>query len=939
MIGQPAVLVLPGALAGVAGGIFLADAGAGVPELVALLAAGCLVAALVAAAVRARPALLAVPVAAITVGAVVGAWRAPTAQPPTGPGTVAGAVGDTEWVVDGTLADDPRLRPQNAQAVLERIALSTADDSQGEARPARGVAGKVLAWLPRSVELKAGDRIRFTARLDEPQDFDGFAYRAYLARQGISAVTRAYDVEVVGREPRPVATVALGLRAILLDGLQRTVPEPAAALAAGILLGVRSGIDQEIEDSFTTSGLTHVVAISGWNIAIVAAVVGSLSTPLRRRPGGRWISPVVMSATIGFYVLLTGAGPSVVRAALMAGAMLVARVGGSRAHAASALMLAALIMLVAAPAVLWDVGFQLSLLATAGLIIAAEPIAARLSRWPRILRDPISLTLAAQITTLPVILFNFDRLSLIAPLANVLVVPLVPVVMLAAALAAIIGALHAAVTVPLVGDALVWSVGGAAWLYVSAMIAAAAVTSTVPYAAVDVSVPAWLAIAYYPALAIGWLAVPRVGAKREQRAVTYDLEPIPISAGRSARAALAHTVLAAVGVVARRLARPLPLGGATLLVLAAIGLARAPDGRLHLVTLDVGQGDAILIETPSGKTILVDGGPHPDLTLRRLADELPLQAWTLDVVILTHPHEDHVAGLVEVLRRYAVGTVLEAGRHYDSATYPRFLAEVAADGADLVRARAGQRLEIGDGVTFEVLYPSAADAAAPLPEGDVNNASVVGVLRFGAFSALLTGDAELPVERLLIGRDALQPVTVLKVGHHGSHSSTSPALLAAVQPAIATISTGVDNEYGHPAPETLQALAGQPGVTVYRTDQHGTVDVVTDGRTVSVETDRGAGRASALLTHQAASAVTIAAWPSRPSPPPASCSSTSAYRKASWSTARVSRTSPQRPRDWSPPPASRWMWPSSRSPPCSTTSTSCRHGEAAAGTERWVRHT
>ena len=938
MIARPAVLVLPGALAGVAGGIFLADAGAGLPDLVALLTAGCLVAALVAAALRARPALLAVPVAAITVGAVVGAWRAPTAQPPTGPGTVAASVGDTEWVLAGTLTDDPRLRPENAQAVLDRIALAAPDTSAGGPRPARTVAGKLLAWLPRSVELKAGDRIRFTARLDEPQDFDGFAYRAYLARQGISAVARVYELEVVGREPNPVATVALGLRAVLLDGLQRTVPEPAAALAAGILLGVRSGIDQEIEDSFTTSGLTHVVAISGWNIAIVAAAVGSLSTPLRRRPGGRWISPVVMSAAIGFYVLLTGAGPSVVRAALMAGAMLVARVGGSRSHAASALMLAALIMLVAAPAVLWDVGFQLSLLATAGLIIAAEPIAARLAGWPAILREPISLTLAAQITTLPVILFNFDRLSLIAPLANVIVVPLVPLVMLAAALAAVVGALHAAVTLPVVGDALVWLVGGAAWLYVSAMIAAAGVTSAFPYAAVDVSVPAWLAIAYYPALAIGWLVARRARAKHEQRPVTDDLEPIATSTGRSGRSR-AQTVTAAAGVVARRLVRPLPLSCATLLVLTAFALARAPDGRLHLITLDVGQGDAILVESPSGKTILVDGGPHPDLTLRRLAEELPLQAWTLDVVILSHPHEDHVAGLVEVLRRYEVGTVLEAGHPYDSATYPRFLAEVAADGAQLVLARTGQRVDIGDGVTFEVLYPSAVDAAAPLPEGDINNASVVGVLRFGGFSALLTGDAELPVERLLIGRDALQPVTMLKVGHHGSHSSTSPALLAAVRPMIATISTGTGNAYGHPAPETLQALADAPGVTVYRTDQHGTVDVVSDGRNMSVETDRGVGRASAVLSHHAAAAVTIAAWPSLLSPPPASCSSTSVCPKASWSTAKVSRASPRRPLVWSPPPASRWMWPSSRSPPCSTTSTSCRRGEAAAGTERSGRHT
>src|SRR4029079_11077564 len=190
-----------------------------------------------------------------------------------------------------------------------------------------------------------------------------------------------------------VAEMAGVARRWLLGGLNEMVPEPEAALGAGILLGVRSSIAPEVADAFAVAGLTHVVAISGWNIAIVAAIVGALLRPLEERRGGRWLTPGAAAGTIAGYVVMTGASPSVVRAALMAGAMMVARFGGSRAHAASALCLAAVVMLVAAPSVLWDVGFQLSALATAGLIAFGASIEGRLAGWPAWLREPVALTL------------------------------------------------------------------------------------------------------------------------------------------------------------------------------------------------------------------------------------------------------------------------------------------------------------------------------------------------------------------------------------------------------------------------------------------------------------------------------------------------------------------------------------------------------------------
>ncbi len=282
---------------------------------------------------------------------------------------------------------------------------------------------------------------------------------------------------------------------------------------------------------------------------------------------------------------------------------------------------------------------------------------------------------------------------------------------------------------------------------------------------------------------------------------------------------------------------------------AALGLALAvsvatagtgPDGRLHLTVLDIGQGDAILIEAPDGSTALVDGGVDPDLTLRRIGQALPFHRRRLDVVILTHPHQDHLGGLQEVLRRYEVGLFVDGGRPAETVPHRLLLEAVRREpGARMLDAEAGGLIRVGS-VALEILFPTAADAAGPLPEGDVNNASVVILLRYGAFDALLTGDAEAPVESLLAERDLLRPVEVLKVGHHGSDSSSTAAFLAATRPAVAIISAGLDNEYGHPHRSTLDNLAAVPGLRLFRTDRDGSVEVVTDGSSYWVTGARGA---------------------------------------------------------------------------------------------------
>ncbi len=910
-------LVLPSVLAGVASGIFLADAGWLTAAALPALAMPGLIGALLARLGRSVGVLL---IAAVVLGLGLGVWRGTSVALPSGPDSVAGLVGPTEWQLSGTVADEPRPRAERLQLVLERVVAAAPNEQ------ARAVAGRLLVWLPRSGDTVAGDRIGLSAKLEEAHDFDGFAYRAYLARQGIGAIARAYEARTLGHQLGVVPDAAASLRRWLLDGLNAVVPEPEAALGAGILLGVRSGISPEISDAFAAAGLTHVVAISGWNIAIVAALVVAALRPLQKRRGGKWLVPVMMIGAISGYVVLTGSTPSVVRAALMAGAMLVARLGGSRAHAAGALLLAALVMLLAAPPVLWDVGFQLSLLATAGLIWFGSGVENRLRRLPGALREPVALTLAAQLTTLPVILLNFERLSLVAPLANVVVVPLVPLVMLCCAVAAPIGAIQAAVHLPLLGDVATWLTGGSAWLYLHLMILAGKAAAAVPFASVPLAAPAWLALAWYPLLALVWL--------RRRRAVEVDDGPQPLSLTDPSPAPRPmHPIIG-------RLLRPSGLLFVSTLTLAVISIASLPDGRLHLTMLDVGQGDAILVEAPSGATMLIDGGPDPDLTLGRLGEQLPFFQRRIDVMLLTHPHQDHVAGLLEVLRRYQIGLVLDSGRTFDNPSYTRFLALARTEpGARLVKARAGQRLQLDARTTVTILYPSGADAEGPLPDDDINNASVVAMLRSDAFTALLTGDAEAPVEARLAKRGLLVPVDVLKVGHHGSKSSTSAPMLANAQPVVALISDGVDNDYGHPSPKTLVALA-EVGARIRRTDLEGSVEITSDGRSYEVvsRVARDPSRAVRALARAGSDPGSIGPWPFPDSITLARFSPASSCPRGSWSIRRACGGSLRRRRVWSARPGSRSTSASSRSPPCSTTSTSCGRASRASRTAWWGRH-
>lgn len=274
--------------------------------------------------------------------------------------------------------------------------------------------------------------------------------------------------------------------------------------------------------------------------------------------------------------------------------------------------------------------------------------------------------------------------------------------------------------------------------------------------------------------------------------------------------------------------------GLLALIVAAqwLALRGLPDGRLHVYFLDVGQGDAILVVAPDGRQMLVDGGPSPTALLNELGAVLPFWDHTLDLVVLTHPDGDHITGLIPLLERYRVAQVLDTPQSDAAPEAGPWLAGLAAADVPRTYAQRGARLPIG-ALQVTVLHPGPQLLRGTA--SDDNNNAIVLRLDYGAISLLLTGDAEREAEDALAAARMPLAATVLKVGHHGSNGATSAGFVAAVQPRLAVIQVGADNNFGHPHPDVLARLAG---IDVLRTDLNGRIEVISDGRQLQIKPER-----------------------------------------------------------------------------------------------------
>jgi competence protein ComEC len=682
----------------------------------------------------------------------------------------------------------------------------------------------VAATLPRYPVIIPGDHVRMEGQVKPRPDS---SYGEYLAKIGAVGTITARSIEVVPVPADPGRHLE-GLRRGAAEALAGVLPEPEAGLAAGILIGLRDRVDRDLAAAFTTAGVSHVVAISGWNIAIVAAAIATVAGGLGRRRRS-----VVTVVAIVAYVCFAGASASVVRAAMMAGVVLLARESGRAGRAAAALGWAATLLLLSDPGLIGDAGFQLSSLATAGLIAWATPITDRVAQAgrghvPRWLAESLGVSLAAQAATMPVVLVSFGRLAVLSPLVNLVVVPLV-----APAMAVGIVALAAGVAVAAGAPAVIGAVLAApGWVILRILVGIVDVAAGLPFASVTLEPPLDQVAALASVVGLAGVVWWRRTGRRMSRPGSTE----PVGGLRPAAAATpSHSFSQAAG---GRASRAATIGLIVSVAVAGSVIAARPNGVAKVTILDVGQGDAILIEGSRGGRLLVDGGPDPNRLLVALDRRIPPWDRRIDSVILSHPHEDHVAGLAVLLERYQVDRVLEPGMRGPGPGYSAWVDRLTSRrGPVRLGIAAGDRLAV-DEIALQVLWPARGSVSVDPPDGGtgINNVSVVLAGQVGDRRFLLMGDVEEEVDPQLLAGGGLHRVDLLKVAHHGSRTATTQAFVDVVRPRVAVASAGTGNSYGHPTKVTIERLTGA-GARVLRTDRDGTVVVGFGAAGLTVRTE------------------------------------------------------------------------------------------------------
>jgi competence protein ComEC len=639
-------------------------------------------------------------------------------------------------------------------------------------------------------------------------DTQAFDYAAFLRSRGIGREVQVESLRPIGRRGGWEGAID-SIRRRAEAGIAAGLSSDRAALARGMVLGEDGDIPDNTRDDFRRSGLAHLLAASGQNVALLSA----LALPLLMLAGAsQRIRVAVLLPLVGTYVALAGSGASITRAGIMAGAGLVAIASGRRSSAGYSLLLAAAVTLAINPRATGDPGWQLSFAAVVGMLALHPLLQRRLRGLPRPLAEAVGATVAATLATLPLMAHVFGAVSLAALPANVVAFPAVaPIMWIGMAEAALeqlatLGPLAAAhlfegALAPVSALALRWVAG----------------------TATRFSDPSWA----QATMKLSWLGVIAAYA------ATAALTAAAINAARiralvrPSRSRLGEALdwLRALSPASRRaFAAPI----VALAIAAAAEASAPPQPPKHLTVdfVDVGQGDSTLIRDPTGAAVLFDGGvpeARVDRTLRHLGVR------RLSVVVATHQSRDHHAGLLQVVRRFPVGLFLD-GRY--GVQDPSFLAlEHEVDARHIPRrpVQAGERLRVG-GITIHVLWPPPRGHAPP--PADANTRAAVAILSEGSFRLFLSADAESPVDLPL----PLPRVTAMKVPHHGSADPGLPTLLARLRPQVAAIETGRGNPYGHPTPPTLRALRVVP--RVYRTDRDGTVELTVIGSRIEIRTHR-----------------------------------------------------------------------------------------------------
>jgi len=708
--------------------------------------------------------------------------------------------------LSGIIAEPPRLRTDVDGIQHIRYTVSVHRIVQG--REEQAGSGKILVYTRRGAEEDSpvgqiGDAITAEGKVRRPvfyQNPGQINTRFLLRCEGITAGMSAREsgIKIIpNEEPTYVQMflrLAAQIRAHYFDRMTEVMPRSDAAAIFAMLFGGYDGIRPELLEAFTVTGIVHILSVSGSHISLLAAVIAWLALFLHLP---RWLSAVMVILAIIVYVILAGLVPPAVRSGIMGAVAFLGIVLGRERDAQYLLVLTGLLMLMIAPLLLFHISFQLSFLATAGLLFLAPALRACMAGLPRVLAASFSITMGAQLATLPILAWHFNQISLSSLLSNLLVVPIVDLIIVLG-----LGGGILAFLVPVLGSAA-FALDS---LLLGITFEMTRAIAALPFSQIWLpSMNVCVGLVYYLGLFI--IIVPK----------TYRI-----------------TLFEFIRIFWKNI---VIVFSVSMMALFVWHITRPAEINVHFI--DVGQGDAALVVTPHGHAMLFDTGGTRDAAFDVGARvDLPYLhhygVRSVDYIFLSHAHEDHAAGAGAILSRMPVKHVYTADE--GTAAYARSM-RLGDDNPLLMklsRAEEGQSITL-DGVTVDVLY---APLYRDVEHTTGNEVSNVYRVRYGNASFLFTGDLVKEHEEKMLARGTDLHVTVLKVPHHGSDTSSSEAFVRAVNPLFAVFCVGADNAFGHPRPVVLERYE-DIGARILQTSKDGAIVFRTDGKHLSVSTYTG----------------------------------------------------------------------------------------------------
>jgi competence protein ComEC len=659
------------------------------------------------------------------------------------------------------------------------------------------ISGKVLMTISKENTeyiFDYGKNIEVTGTLIIPQSRrnpGGFDYKRFLAKDGVSATIYAKSISVEKssvKNESSLISFGVNLKNKIVSVINKSLPKKQAGLLNAMLIGVRENLDNDVKEAFSDSGLTHIMAVSGMNVAFI---VFPLSFILKKLHFKRIKANIVIIISLIIFIFVTGFTPSVLRAVIMAIIILLGQIIMRDSDVASSVALSALLLLMFNPYFLFDIGFQLSYLATISIILFYKNIRDFFEKRkiPCIISDVLSVTIAAQIGVVMIIVFYYNKISLVSIVSNLLVVPLVGTVTILGFSMAVLGQISIQISQIL---------GCVNYLLLSFILSITQIVANLPFAVIKVATPnLFLILLYYIFLLTIYFKNKLVKCKIKLK--YYFLILITVSA---------------VTIVTNFIPKS-----------------------MEVIFIDVGEGDSTLIRTSSGRIVLIDGGgvfggTDKEANAGNLVI-IPLlfdcNITKIDLVVATHAHSDHISGLLPILKEFEIGGIIEPESGQEKE-FSELNNTARIRNIPIVYCKKGDEIKIDTETSLNVLYPEPKYKPENSP---LNNGSLVLKLLYKKMSVLFVGDIEKDVEELIVNEKSDIRSDILKIAHHGSKNSSNKEFLNAVRPVFAIISVGKNN-FGHPADEVLDRLNSQK-TKVLRTDLNGAIIITSDGNTISIK--------------------------------------------------------------------------------------------------------